>query len=212
MARSSNWWESPWLWWAGGLGLLAWVYVEDPTGNVEEIFKMKGSAPPNQALAQALAEKWGPIFGAPPGVLLVLARIESGFRPMEKNVSPRALLRGGAWGLVQQTLDTAIDNAPRIAREYGSNSEVSATLRKWNGDGTSLLDPDVNMMFAAFQVGRLAAEFGTELATLAAGYHQGAGKLRQLQKEGKPIVAANLPPNGNKYVTSALAAGRLLLA
>jgi soluble lytic murein transglycosylase-like protein len=209
---AGRWYESPWLWLGGGALVAGYVYYETPEGGaaIERLMTMGYKETPKSALARQLAQKWGPVFGAPVDVLMVLAKIESGFRPGLTNLSPRALARGGAWGLVQQTLETAKGHAVALVKH--SNTQVRTTLAtKWHGNGSDLLDPDLNMMMAAYQVGKLAKEFGADLPLIAAGYHQGAGKVRAMQKAKKPIPA-ELPPKGKQYVSMALAAQRLLTA
>lgn len=186
------------LW--GGLGTVGLVFLWDLWAE-SQLPEAGCSGARQPELVRTLANRWGPVFGAPERVLIVLARIESGWRPSCYNMSPRALLRGGAWGLVQQTLDTAKGHAAALAKS--SHPQVTATMAKWDGTGRCLLDPDLNMMFAARQVGALAGEFGPSLALIAAGYHQGAGKVRQMIRDGQPIPE-QLPPNGKQYVTSAL--------
>lgn len=156
---------------------------------------------PNEALARAYAEKWGPVFGAPVSSLMTLARIESGFRADCAELSARALARGGAYGLVQQTLATAKGHAAKLAGS--GNADVQRTLAaKWHGSARDLLDPDLNMMLAAYHVGVLTDRYG-DFKLVAAAYHQGTGKVDQMIRDGKAIPS-QLPPKGKAYVTRAL--------
>lgn len=186
------------LW--GSLGTIGIVFLWDQIAE-SQLPESRCSGPREPDLTRQLAVKWGSVFGAPVSVLMVLARIESGWRPNCVNVTPRAILRGGAWGLVQQTLNTAIGHVAALKKS--AHPTVIATLKKWNGTGKCLLDPDLNMMLAARQVGALAGEFGDSISLIAAGYHQGASKVRQMLRDGKAIPE-QLPPNGKIYVTSAL--------
>lgn len=188
-----------WLLW-GGLGTVGAVLLWDQVVQ-SELPEYGCSGARNQALTQELAMKWGAVFSAPTRILMVLARIESGFRPNCYNLNPRAIARGGAWGLVQQTLDTAKGHARNLASHW--SPDVQQTLARFDGTGKSLLDPDLNMMFAAYHVGGLVDEFGEDLRLIAGAYHQGAGKIRQMLRDRKSIPE-ELPPNGKKYVTAAL--------
>jgi len=102
----------------------------------------------------------------------------------------------------QQTRNTAAGHAAALASS--ADPDVQATLRKWTGVGPDLFDTDLCGMFAARQLGQLTAEFGDDIARVAGGYHQGAGKIRSMIAAGEAIPA-DLPPHGKTYVTRALA-------
>lgn len=159
------------------------------------------SGPKQQGLILALAQKWGPVFGAPVPLIMTIADIESSFRPGVKNTNARAMKLGGAWGAMAMTLSTAKSVATRLRSH--DNPQVTLTLAKWDGTGPGLLNPDVNVMMGAHELGRDYAEFKDPF--LAAGaYHQGRGKIRELLKAGRPIPD-DLPPFGKQYVTKAIA-------
>lgn len=160
----------------------------------------RGAAQPD--LARSIANKWGPVFGAPIDILLVIARIESGFRADCANYTLRALSRGGAVGMWQQTLATARGHATDLASS--TNPLIVQTLAKWTGERSCLSDPDLCGMFAAKQLGELSRMFGGDLAAVAGAYHQGAGKIRAVLAAGGKLPDA-LPPLGKAYVTKALA-------
>lgn len=206
------------------LGLVGWAvadgldYAENPTAVLKEAATggagvvaairavlgsgaagCRGSANPDLALA--VASKWGPQFGCPTKTLMTIASIESGYRPACAELSPRALSRGGAFGMWQQTLNTASGHARALASS--PDPDVQATLRKWTGVGVDLFDADLCGMFAARQLGQATAEFGDDIAKVAGAYHQGAGKIRAMIAAGKAIPA-ELPPHGKTYVTRAL--------
>jgi soluble lytic murein transglycosylase-like protein len=198
------------LLWAGlGLGVAYLWWDETPIK-----LRLGSRAPLKARAVEELANHWGPLFGAPPHVLVVLASIESSFDPSVTNVTPRALLRGGAWGLVQQTLETAKGHA--AALQDSPNPEVQTMLASWDGSGPGLLDPNLNMMFAARQVGRLAAEFSGRLDLIAAGYHGGRGAALKVRDLPPGEVAAALTakghPNSGIYVGRALSRERSLYA
>lgn len=156
----------------------------------------------DEPLCLKLAQKWGPVFGCPVKTLMTIARIESAYRPNCVNVNLRAMALGGAWGFCQMTFTTAKGHAAALAKS--TNKDVLATLaRAWKGTPTSLLDPDLNVMFACRQLGNATKEFGDDIKLVAGAYHQGAGKIRSMIKAGKSIPA-ELPPFGKIYVASAL--------
>lgn len=162
---------------------------------------------PQKALALALAQQWGPIFGCPVETIMAIAKIESGYRPGSVELSVRALTRDGAWGMMQQTLATAKGNVAALKKH--PNALVQAAIARFDGTGESLLDPNLNVCLGAYQLGKLTAEFG-DFVAVAAAYHQGAGKVRSMLRAGQAITAANLTasgaPKGAVYVTRAIKA------
>lgn len=184
-----------WLWWlAGGVGV-AW-YMAEQTGGAE---KLGCRGPSDRALAEAVAKKWGPVFGASFGTMLSISKIESGFRATCVNVNSRAMSRGGAWGMYQMTLETAKGHAAALASS--TNPQVRATLSKWNGSGTSLLDPDLCGMFAARQLGNLEKKYKNP-DLVAAAYHSGEKPVIAAQQAGVPVTD-KLGPYGKVYVAMA---------
>ena len=189
------------------LGLVGYALIDGFDFPPRPTAYLKGGCrtAPDPAAALAVANKWGPVFGCPVETLMVIGAIESGYRAGCSEVSPRAMARGGAFGMWQQTLNTARG----IARELAGypDPHVQETLQKWRGVGSDLFDPDLCGMFAARQLGQLTAEFGADLALVAGGYHQGAGKIRSMVAAGRAIPA-ELPPHGKTYVTRALEAAQ----
>lgn len=202
---------------AGGalLGLLGYALADALTFREKPTIQLRGGtggtgcrSGPQPELAQAVAEKWGPQFGCPVRTMMIIGAIESGYRTGCAELSPRAMALGGAFGMWQQTLVTAIGNARALASSR--DPDVQATLRKWTGYGPDLYDADLCGLFAAYQLGRATQEFGDDLASVAGAYHQGAGKIRDMIRAGRAIVPENFPPNGKIYVTRALqAAGKV---
>jgi soluble lytic murein transglycosylase-like protein len=191
-----------WLKWLvyGGLGYLAYraLFAKRLPGSALN-FGCKG--PPQKELAQQLAEKWGKKFGVAPEVMMVIGRIESGYRPRCVTTDVRALKRGGAWGMWQQTFATAKGHA--AALKSSDDAEVQATLRKWTGRPAALFDPELNAMFAAKQLGTLSRRYGGNFNQIVGAYHQGAGKIDQMIRDKKKIPE-ELPPHGKVYVSRAL--------
>jgi hypothetical protein len=189
------------------LGLVGWAladgidFAPHPTAALKGGGGCVGASDPSTALD--VANKWGPPFGCPVRTLLVIASIESGYRAQCSELSPRAMALGGAFGMWQQTRNTAAGHARALASS--PDPDVQATLRKWTGRGPDLFDPDLCGMFAARQLGQATAEFGDDLGRVAGAYHQGAGKIRTMVAAGQAIPD-QLPPHGKTYVTRALAA------
>jgi hypothetical protein len=185
------------------LGLVGWAVADGidfaprPTAYLKG--GCKSAADPDGALA--VASKWGPHFGCPVKTLMIIGAIESGYRSGCSELSPRAMARGGAFGMWQQTANTAAGHARALASS--PDADVQATLRKWTGIGTDLFDPDLCGMFAARQLGQATAEFGDDIAKVAGAYHQGSGKIRAMIAAAKAIPD-ELPPHGKTYVTRAL--------
>jgi hypothetical protein len=185
------------------LGLVGWAVADGFDYAPRPTAYLKGgcntAADPDGALA--IATKWGPHFGCPVKTLMIIGAIESGYRAGCAELSPRAMARGGAFGMWQQTANTAAGHARALASS--PDADVQATLRKWTGIGTDLYDPDLCGMFAARQLGQATAEFGDDIAKVAGAYHQGTGKIRKMVAAAQAIPA-ELPPHGKTYVTRAL--------
>jgi soluble lytic murein transglycosylase-like protein len=149
-----------------------------------------------------LAQKWGPIFGAPPATIMSIVTIESDHNP--NKVNPARSEKGGAWGLGQQMLDEAADKVLRIVHAYGKDyPEVKKAAKLWKGSPNDLLNPDLNLMITSWQLGKLHQEFG-DFPTVAAAYHQGAGAVRQRLRHGLPPVTPKYQPLGVSYVKQAM--------
>ena len=149
------------------------------------------------------ARKWNEVFGTPMATVMSIVDIESSHNPAKVNMA--RLDKGGAWGLGQQMLDEAPEKIGRIVHEYGKIfPQIRATARKWKGKPENLLDPDLNLMLTAWQLGKLHAAFG-DFPTVAAAYHQGAGAVHHRLATGKPAVS-KAQPQGLAYVAMAKAA------
>lgn len=164
------------------------------------------------------ASKWGPIFGVPIGWLVTLAQLESSHDPKKVNLAVAE--KGGAWGLMQQMADEAEYKINILKKFYtrphpstkgnwrpsaDNIAAVKAALKKWRGRPQDLLDPDLNTMLAAWQLGRLKRIFGEDLATVAAAYHQGENAVKDRIEKGQPPVDPKKQPAGYEYVSRALA-------
>ena len=146
-----------------------------------------------------LADKWGNVFSVPPAWIEALTKIESSQIPSKVNLSDRNIKQGGAWGLLQITHTTAKDLAEWIARSR--RKAVHDVLKdKWHGAPQDLLDPELNVMLAAYYLGRLRREFD-DFGTVAAAYHQGPATVRKLLRTPKGLD--RLKQYGKMYVAKA---------
>jgi len=149
----------------------------------------------DQTRAVALAVKYATIFKAPPSLLISIMQIESRNNP--NAVNPKAIERGGAWGLTQMTLKTAQDltkRYPAVAKKYWP---------KFDGTGRSLLDPETNAAIGAFHLSLLWKRYqGKPGNWLTAGlaWHQGSGNVDKQLAAGKgKMIVSNMTPKGKIY-------------
>jgi hypothetical protein len=157
-------------------------------------------AGPRMALGayRELCARWGAVWGVPAVVLEVVGIIESSMHPkLIENEDPRAVGRGGAWGLFQMTLATADGLMQHPALK------ARPEARKWDGTGASLLDPELNAMLASYYLAALWRQFGTFLPTVTA-YQQGPKTVAHVLANGGNLVA-DLPPKGREYAARAIA-------
>jgi hypothetical protein len=178
------------------------TYDESVAGRVS---KQKIPTGPVPKLVEALAEKWGKIWGVPKSFIQTIASIESSFVPAKSNTSERAIKLGGAWGLMQVTYASAQDlvrqaKASPQAKEW---TEIKRILRKkWHDDGPDLLDPELNVMLGSYFLSRLFREF-RDIDKVAAGYHAGAGGVRSALREGGDKWKRLLGPYSRTYISMA---------
>jgi len=152
---------------------------------------------------ERLCGKWAKVFDAPVGEVLSILKIESDFNPQK-----RCLLRlekGGAWGLGGQMLDEAFGKISAIKRRFPKNPKITRIARRFRGTGSSLLDPELNVMLTAWQIGQIHQRFG-DFEEVAAAYHQGANIVSWRLRNGQPAVSPEKTPRGHLYVKRALEA------
>jgi soluble lytic murein transglycosylase-like protein len=178
-----------------GVGVILWA--SDAFSGVPKGVTVKGSK--QQALIATIANKWGPILGVPPDFIMAIAKVESGFYPNATNLTGGDLKRGGAWGAMQVTLQTAQSIARNLSAS--SNPQVQAAMLRWTGKGPELLDPELGILFGSSLLSSLIKIFGRDLALVAAAYNRGTGAV-------KAMIAAGKPPGQLAYVEKALAAQR----
>lgn len=146
---------------------------------------------------RALCAQWASVWGVPAQVLEVIGMIESSQRPgMTENTDPRAVGRGGSWGLFGMTLKTAAD---LLASHPPLQAQPAA--KAWDGTGPSLHDAPLAAMLASFHLATLWHKYGAFLPTVAA-YQQGTGPVDAVLARGGDL-ATDLPPHGREYVAHA---------
>jgi hypothetical protein len=164
---------------------------------------MAGRVKPRTPLVMRLSRKWGPVFGAPVGSLMAITWIESMHDPVKINMARAD--KGGAWGLGQQMADEAEYKLGVIWRQYKRrHPELKHIINRYDGTAQSLLDPELNMVLTAWQLGLLTDKLG-DFATVAAAYQQGLGAVRSRLDAGKPAVSPR-HQEGLLYVERAVAA------
>jgi soluble lytic murein transglycosylase-like protein len=130
------------------------------------------------------AVKWARVFEIPSSWLVSQAYAESRFRPMAKNKS-------GATGVLQIKLARARDLVTWIGRsKWKTDRMVQDVLtRFWHGLRDDLLNLDLNVMLAAFDLHHLSRRFGHDHQLVAAAYNQGEGCIRRCLKKRIPFPA-----------------------
>lgn len=159
--------------------------------------------PKDTALLTTLADKWCALFsGVPVAWVLAIGKIESGHRPSCANLTGRDLLRGGAWGFMQQTYATALGNIRAL--KTSTDEAVQSTLRAyWHGVPSDLQNPDLNVMVAVYHLSVLSRRYSGNFDYVAGAYNQGTGNM------DKAIAAggiSSMTPHGQLYVQKAIAA------
>lgn len=142
-------------------------------------------------IAAPLAER----LGVPLSLVLSIFSVESGFNAKAENHSANATKRGGAWGIGQVTLTTAVDMAKRFA------NDGKKLWPRFDGTGRSLLDLETNIGFAVHYLARAYKRYNDWLSA-GVSYHQGMGKIDQLRKQYGSDWPNHLPPNGTLYAAA----------
>jgi soluble lytic murein transglycosylase-like protein len=111
----------------------------------------KGRSMSTEVKARAVlpvATKWAKMFGCPPSLLMAIIQNESSFNSQATNLTGGDLKRGGAWGLAQLTLQTAL----ALDKDSGAIGKVH--WPKWNKTGPGLLVLDTNLAMAAYGIAK----------------------------------------------------------
>lgn len=126
-------------------------------------------------------QRWADYFGVPIEVVAGVARTESrrpkwpdGY-PKATNLTGGDLARGGAWGLCQMTLQTAVGLVLALKK---SQPSLKPYLNRFDGTGPSLFDPDLNVLLACALLKSNFKAMGTWPNAVLA-YNRGVGGARK---------------------------------
>ena len=144
---------------------------------------------PEPALVAQLSKKWSPVFGVPVSWLRSQAWAES------RNVTSAVNPTTGAMGVLQILPVTAKWLVASLRKsKLGKSKTVGSVLSRVR-DLEDLLDPDVNVMLAAYYLRVLKNKFGADHELVAAAYDAGPNKIAYYVDRGMP-----LPPVSQAYV------------
>lgn len=149
----------------------------------------KKVAKPEPALVAALARKWSPVFQVPVSWLRSQAWAESRNVPSAVNKST------GAMGVLQILPITAKWLVASLRKSKLGQKKVASAVLARVRDLDDLLDPDVNVMLAAYYLLLLKQKFGDDHDVVAAAYDAGPNKIAYYVDRGLP-----LPPESQAYV------------
>ena len=136
------------------------------------------------------ATKWSGIFGIPSSWLIPLGHVESHNQPMAQNKS-------GATGAAQIKLARARDLVAWLSRsKWKTHLMVQGILVSfWHGLRDDLLNLDLNIMLAAFELHHLRQRFGNHPNIIYAAYNQGEGRISRCLERRQP-----LPPRAIEFI------------
>lgn len=164
------------------------------------VLKSHSNPPQKRAELEALARKWGPVFGADPQHMITLSKVESSWQPDSVNLL--AVTQGGAWGPYQMTKKTAAGWAARLVKN--TSDAVRSIAGRWDGQGVRLTrDLELASVLAAAMIGSLTRSLKS-FPLVAGAYNRGLGAVLKLQKEGGKFPD-DLPGKGADYVARAVA-------
>jgi soluble lytic murein transglycosylase-like protein len=147
--------------------------------------RLKGAYPETVA---ELSGKWSRVFDTPISWLRSQAYAES------KNVLTVVNAVTGAAGVLQILPATAKWLVKSLRKSaYGENQDVVATLKNgWRGHPGDLLNPDLNVMLAAYYMLLLRKKFGDDHDVVAAAYNLGPNKIAYYLRTRRPFPRASL--------------------
>ena len=188
-----------WWWWDKGRHELGALISQ---GGVPQLPAYAApSKKRDPALAREVVNTFAPIFGVPASTMMVVGKIESDYTASATNANERAMKRGGAWGMFQQTLDTAKGHIVYLRNH--TNPLVRQVAARFTGHGISLLDPHLNAALAAYQLGVYQRKYGGRgWQYVLAAYHSGPGTVEKAIKASKSLETV-LGPNGRIYLVRA---------
>ena len=150
-----------------------------------------------------LSKKWARIFEIPSSWIVSQAYVESRFHPLAENPS-------SATGVLQIKIARAMDLVKWMqSSKWWAYDLVRETLANhWHGLRSDLLNPDLNVMLAAFDLHHLSRRFGKDHDIVAAAYNQGEGAIARWKVERETNKALPLPPRAAVYVARVRSAKR----
>lgn len=179
----------------------------DPVVLKEDLETLKTNSKSRPDLTFDLACKWGPLFDAPVGTIMAVVATESEHNPTKVNFLRAE--KGGAWGLGQQMADETDYKIAILRRRYLREAppalNLQRVIKRWKGTPKDLLDPELNMVLTAWQIGRLHRVFDGDFETVVAAYHQGEPAIKLRLRAGKPAIGKR-QPRGKMYVSVVLSA------
>jgi soluble lytic murein transglycosylase-like protein len=139
-------------------------------------------------LVDASARRWSHVFDVPISWIRSQAYAES------RNVPTAENARTGALGVLQLLPSTAAWLVVSLMKsKFSRNKRVAGTLKsKWTGKKEDLLDPDLNVMLAAYYMLILRNRFGNDHRLVAAAYNTGPNKIARLLSAGQPLPHESL--------------------
>jgi soluble lytic murein transglycosylase-like protein len=142
------------------------------------------------SLVREKAVKWAKVFEVPASWLISLGYVESRNQPLAKNKS-------GATGAIQIKPARAKDLVTWLSRSKWKAHQMvqEILLTFWHGMSNDLLNLDLNVMLAAFELHRLRRRFGDNHEIVHAAYNQGEGRISRCLAKGLP-----LPPRAIEFI------------
>ena len=130
------------------------------------------------------AVKWAKVFEIPSSWLIPMGYVESNNQPLATNKS-------GATGALQIKLMRATDLVTWISRsKWKTHQGVQTILAMfWHGLRNDLLNLDLNVMLAAFDLHHLRRRFGNNQQIVMSAYNQGEGCISRCLKQEKTFPA-----------------------
>jgi len=141
---------------------------------------------PQPELVATLSRKWSPVFKVPVAWLRSMAYAES------RNVISVVNKTTGAMGVLQLLPDTAKWLVTSLRKsKFATLGVVKETLERAQ-DLVDLLNPDVNVMLAAYYLVLLKNRFGRDHDLVAAAYNAGPNKIAYYVDNGLPLPERSL--------------------
>ncbi len=101
-----------------------------------------------------LISQWAATYGLPFSLVKAIVQVESGFDPNAENLTGGDAARGGSYGLMQVSLETA--------QGYGYDIDTT---------GQGLLDPSTNLQYGCMYLADCYSQAAGDIAKTAAAYN-----------------------------------------